>query len=740
MGLFSLLSPLTDALHKLHSTLTTFRENNSNITKQTKTAMNDEDASSLTSEESHEPYFNTHTGAILPAREAWTILAQHDDRYRVKLENRRTSSPRAHDIIITPAPSDDDLSFSGPTQSSIDRALHPDYVCASSQKAPRGHDDDCYDTITTDVSDPEILRAQAMALAAANGQKLTAEQIVLIARPDVQQQKLIEETRKAKRTSQQQQQQGSLGQIGQIGADFKKFIEIEKEKSVSAWGGDLGRFIEEQSMKLHGGGAAHVSNAVTEGNTTSSTTTEGKKKMEGFGSSPPPSSSSEPIQEEVRLSGILWKRRSGLGKHSTIKAWEKRRVELRGSKLLYYETPEEAQRETITTATLEQSSVEHPSPNITPKRVSLLEQAAQNAEKQIQTARDELSRMAQTVGLESLLSSSYQPDSNNAEPRGILDIVKENATIGASVGYHGAPTPFCISIKVKGETKWKFCFENHKLLVEWLTALNDVVVRFSVEEANREELMEQNVRWEMMRDYSVEMKGGDNTNQPDGSENIVRTFSRQLTYNESTSPSMDGSGVVLNELHIKIISVLSNFVIVLSRSSMLSIERWWTMVIFFNFGMYQLYKRSIASKSTQSSVQREKSISPFTPTKQKCNAVAGSSCRKVTNIQNQSNATSSTSAKLPTWLPITSNEIEVRSRGYLTSKKKIPSPGELYECIAVDCFQSDCRYSEMALRVKLPAVEFKNDGVKRWKSPDLFVVRYILIVDAYKTRISSNSF
>eukprot|EP00970_Alexandrium_tamarense_P003061 scaffold439_cov76-Alexandrium_tamarense.AAC.1 len=68
-----------------------------------------------------------------------------------------------------------------------------------------------------------------MALAAQNGQQLTPEQLLLIAQPDVQQQKLIEETRKAKELQlqqQHQQQQSFIGSgIQQMGADLKKFIE-----------------------------------------------------------------------------------------------------------------------------------------------------------------------------------------------------------------------------------------------------------------------------------------------------------------------------------------------------------------------------------------------------------------------------------------------------------------------------------------------------------------------------------
>ena len=53
------------------------------------------------------------------------------------------------------------------------------------------HDDE-----NEEENDPIILRAKAMALAAQNGQKLTPEQLQLIAQPDVQQQKLIEEAKR----------------------------------------------------------------------------------------------------------------------------------------------------------------------------------------------------------------------------------------------------------------------------------------------------------------------------------------------------------------------------------------------------------------------------------------------------------------------------------------------------------------------------------------------------------------
>eukprot|EP00804_Cyclotella_cryptica_P025938 CCRYP_002771-RA/>CCRYP_002771-RA protein AED:0.14 eAED:0.14 QI:205/1/1/1/1/1/4/1926/988 len=786
------------------------------------------DALSLTSEDSQEPYFNTRTGAILSAREAWAILSQHDERYHAKLLHGTTTPD--HDEPNSPC-SNADASLSGPTQSSIDRALHPNHYlphATHDHRVDPGLDSAPH---PDEERDPVVLRAQAMALAAANGQKLTPEQVILIARPDVQQQKLIEETRKAK---QQQQHKGNLQQIG---ADIKKFIETEKEKSALLWGADLGKFIEEQSWKLNASAAANAgtSAAAAEGNAEGQ---EKRKKMDGFGSdplalatveeepvmgesrnyagqcqkgtSPPPTSSSSgeypnnssnagitslwsnmptlpslnaaslfpvskpttstvlkqsSIEEEdmLRISGVLWKRRSGLGKHSTIKAWERRVVELRGSKLMYYKTPGEEVDEENKCSLLDSSEEESSIPsahnnsiNTPSKRISIFEQAANTAEHKLQSARDELSRMAMAAGIESL-----KPNPSNV-PRGILDIVKEGATVAASRGHSGSPTPFCVSIKVKSETKWKFCFESHGMMMEWLTALTDVVVRSSVEAMKGADTCGSAGDWEM-QDYSIAMgRKGDtaasdeNVDTQDATNIDSRQVAgsmvpKQVVNNRSASTVFASDGRVedfaLRGLQLKVVCFMSNFALLLARSSALSIERYWTMMVLMNFVMYQLCTTSIDAPKTSDGVESEHSVelksTPkyVSPEKSRFfthKVKAGSSCLKVSSVED-SNMTENGS-RLPTWLPGSPYDLEVRSHGYLTTKRKIPSPGELYECIAVDCFASDTRYSDIALRVVLPENEFKDqDSCIRWKSPDLFVVSITIPTEAPKFGMGKNS-
>eukprot|EP00980_Cylindrotheca_fusiformis_P000352 scaffold91_cov127-Cylindrotheca_fusiformis.AAC.12 len=138
--------------------------------------------------------------------------------------------------------------------------------------------------------------------------------------------------------------------------------------------------------------------------------------------------------EPPLLSGILWKRRGGLGAKlgSWEKAWERRYVELRGNVLLYYETAGEETNKTLT-------------------------------------------------GTERSVSSSPK------DPRGYLDLAEEKAATQATYGHSGAPSPFCISIKVglAQETKWKLCFDHHQTQMKWLVAISDATIRCSVDDYNQ---------------------------------------------------------------------------------------------------------------------------------------------------------------------------------------------------------------------------------------------------------------
>jgi len=113
-----------------------------------KVAYNNDDDFSIgsESEDSQEPYYHTSTGKIYPAREAWSILAaEGHPHYISKLSGNSSSRKQVfrsnnNKDVQPESPIEDDSeassihqvsSFSGPTQSQIDSALHPGQLCLS---------------------------------------------------------------------------------------------------------------------------------------------------------------------------------------------------------------------------------------------------------------------------------------------------------------------------------------------------------------------------------------------------------------------------------------------------------------------------------------------------------------------------------------------------------------------------------------------------------------------------------
>eukprot|EP00934_Nitzschia_sp_Nitz4_P009016 Nitzschia sp. Nitz4//scaffold89_size161592//87763//89271//NITZ4_002383-RA/size161592-processed-gene-0.48-mRNA-1//-1//CDS//3329559631//9006//frame0 len=130
----------------------------------------------------------------------------------------------------------------------------------------------------------------------------------------------------------------------------------------------------------------------------------------------------------VRFAGTVWKRRGGLAKlGSYTNAWESRYLQLRGSILLYFDS-------------------------------------------------DPTKALSSSNDLLELL-------------RGYIDLAQEQASVQVSFGHSGAPSPFCLSIKVQvgltQETKWKLCMEHHQAQMEWLAAISDVTVQCSVDSYNK---------------------------------------------------------------------------------------------------------------------------------------------------------------------------------------------------------------------------------------------------------------
>ena len=799
----------------------------------------DDDESSLVSEDSKEPYYDIRTGRIVLAREAWGVLAaeghpkykhlasasshggdENDCDDTMTLSSAvdsvfRTATGKA---TTTSASGDDDdrntipivsscSSGAGPTQLSIDRALHPDLNDPKrSNLSPSNHGPK---SAADDETDPIIIRAKAMALAAQNGQKLTPEQLQLIAQPDVQQQKLIEEAKRMANSRHGHNNnphagsiinlQQSKQELQQFGKDIKNFIKTEQGKPPSQWSADLGKFFEDQTLKKStnsnagDGDEVSTTSAATDGEAKGGETPK-RKKMEGFGTDPNEQPQSSPTlgqrlssfrgeenaaagggkwpsmpplpilnkiygaeedeksleqqqQQHVRVSGVLWKRRSGFGKHS-VNAWEKRRVELRGTKLIYYSTLEEAKEDEKNA-----KGKEREGGGLTPRTVSngsegqeadgtsspreeeaygmsslkkSIEQAALAAEQQIQTAKDGFSRFA--AGIDKL-----KPPSGDT-PRGILDLCKERASVAASMGHSGAPSPFCLSIKVKSLTQWKFAFDSHSMMMEWLAILTDVIVETSLSVADKPK---EGGNW-ALENYCISRKDIQESGVSDidtgaikreGTARAVGTVFPSRTVIGSDEGCTTDALWTLAGNGLYIAWAVANGAILLARSSSTSIDQFWKLLVFTNFGFLQLCTRpkvpSLRRQSKSFDVTTKTDVPSPLSIDKSIRPTAGNTTIKVSSV------VKSNEIDMPSWLPILSSTMDVRSHGYLSTKKKIPCPGELYECIAVDCFSSDTRFTDIAARVKLPDVTFDDgESPKTWQSPDIFIASLAIPTEA----------
>ena len=863
-------------------------------------------------DDSQEPYYDVYTGKIVLAREAWTILANEGHpRFRTLLadggvdsapppqitdassalvvdhqmmtnndiETRGVNDNDDDDDASVPPPEITDSSAlhhqitnninleenfsSGPTQHSIDMALDPsvdshDHISPKHIKdiAKKKRRDDVEDNIDNyngdvDETDPIILRATAMALAASQqgGQKklLTPQQLQLIATPDVQQQKLIMEAKRAQKAKEIQSAQQKWVEVQQIGVEFGKFIQTEtREKPVLEWGKDIGKFIESK-MTTEGGEGGGGDDSSASSSPQKKTI---KKKMEGFGSEPPPTIDTTPlgttqstttttassslskgnILSNMKLptlpnlnesianiifpvnstnttatindtattttsttitSAILWKRRSGIGKliSTTSKAWEKRRVELCGTKLIYYSTPDEdideashddrlvlessrptTPMESYSSSSSSSSSSSDSIPNSMSRHPTIIENdedinittdeggyqilKSNTNDSTTTTAISSSKRLYEGLiqmasnGLDSL---KQQPMSSSETPRGVIDLIKEYANVSvvstghlyAATGAAPPPTPYCLTVTTKLDIKWEFSFTSQSCMMEWLMALTNVIIRASVDATK-------NDGW-LIEDYDCiqHVRRVDESNNkaiidretsaaatPRISVDALVVSSTSSIVEKTTVGSSQQLGttnqLTISGIHMYVAWASANIALILARCSLTTANQYWSLVVFTNVGIWQLCLRKrydeINDTNNTTQTMENNNTLMLLAKKGSYKPIAGTTTVKVTKVEDPE----ITGHKLPTWLSVSSSCFEVRSHGYLTTKKKIPCPGELYECIAVDCFVSNSRVLEIAPRVRF-SKEFNTnwkDSKKTWVSPDIFVVSLSIPTEA----------
>lgn len=519
------------------------------------------------------------------------------------------------------------------------------------------------------------------------------------------------------------------------------------------------------------------------------------------------------------LKGVAWKRRGGMGKYSTT-AWERRGISLEGTKLHYF------RQEDVRAADNAQIDEDE----------AVLEDGLPSSGGNNKEQRGVVggpNSWFETAGLNWSSSTSVESAEGSVIPRGTIDLAKDSATVHAAFGHSGAPSPFALSIKIRGETKWKLCFDRHSTQMQWLSAISDVVVQSSVDtynaslleaadpsnhvdfalfqppinkdgpatregpisgQANRLWLLE---RYRVTsRDYIEEDDDAMEANMLTEQTNVavmsdkmtdttVATDTIDIEIFEDKAPAMEFTELDhiaaqqvarVNAKHVWAIPqeniwrllALVNLALFYARASSTSVAGFWHLVVFVNVGIHfcmsklpswenllefvQAVPRAPRMGKQKQIVKSETTAIATVHTSVSKVVVHSSTSAKTTLSYIPDAGSSTVHLKEPTepprngkgemfagWCNVPGEILAVRSHGYKVSKQKVPSPGELYECVQVDIFESPQRYPDMATRVNLPKVTFQDDGPKTWRSPDIFIISIALPTDPPKmTKASSD--
>ena len=492
--------------------------------------------------------------------------------------------------------------------------------------------------------------------------------------------------------------------------------------------------------------------------------------------------------QKVRVAGIIWKRRSGLGKYSMTAPWERRRVVLQGSRLIYYKTLQETGG-----SDGEDDEEEHSNSNENDNLGLGYGTSAHS---------DDNSGWINTIMDKTGVSIPWE-SSSSSTARGYLDLRKEKASASASYGHTGAPTPFALSIKVAstGTTKYKFCFETQQELMQWLSAITDVVVAGSVDAYNAEILEANDPSMHgdavsAIAAFGVQEASPRNANashQEGRGHQLWATEKYQVSNDDTYSASNSSSNSKRRESMVKSSSIpkmeetvggrsedylvdtstaddfvaipfkymepaiyIINAVILVSKAeTSLSNEWFWYLLVFFNLlGVFVVTKVQVGGTikikpelegDVGNKIKKNKpKVDGALPTIQSVDSSdttsslvdenfvppAGSTSLK---IENPTDLPTKDGVIFPGWREVNASDLMVRGAGYKTDKLKVPCPQSLYQCVEIDVFESRARVPDMAGRVILPTVNF-DDGnrPKTWNAPDQFVITLALPTDPPK--------
>ena len=442
------------------------------------------------------------------------------------------------------------------------------------------------------------------------------------------------------------------------------------------------------------------------------------------------------------LSAVVWKRRTGIsGKlKSESNAWERRRIELRGSYLTYHTCREQKRRGSSSlTSSKRSSSVVSESSywlyNNAKGAADNVRYAANYAANGVAAAAAMVNPYANSTNNPSSGGDGNVPEQVDLNARGCLDLVKERASVAVARSSSGFPTPYTISVHAGylaprySDIHWRFCFDSRAEQVVWLSALSDVIVGFDAPQQPKD----------IVTDGSIDEyeEGGENDASEESKEEVNQA--------SSVSLSQDMMRLIL-------LLILVNALFCLSRFYPLSPIRWRCVVALLNAGILlcfgaiktradRVHLSSVAEggtildDTTRSSTGKSLSATPTATAassvliKPSHRPVAGRTTMRVKEPSDE--AVNDDGHEFAKFRALPGSMFQVRSHGYLTSKKKISSPSELYRLVSVDIFESQARIPDIAGKVVLPEItSSENSSVGLWNSPDTFVISFTLPTDA----------
>ena len=480
----------------------------------------------------------------------------------------------------------------------------------------------------------------------------------------------------------------------------------------------------------------------------------------------------------------------------------------------------------------------------------LWEQAKENITQSIDGVKEnfqyfDIANLKDVVASKNSHSDSSKQAMSSILPRGTIDLVQDNVAIAVitvtdvnhkwssnertkhklnvgTIHTNSPPTPFSLSIMVKGETKWKLCFETQREQILWLALLTDIVVQKSVDSYN-EELIKSSVSGGMITSTAVvsttsttssipplpsleltpivsktetvhsqvlrspgDQKGAlwqteskyslfhavntvNKTNDgpyPEKNPNQLESIPTSYDIHDSKeSYSMEpylirkihdwvnrfackDPKISLSGLNLAFCGFFTNLILVKAFVAESKITLCWlAMMMNFFIGMFILQDPTVSDTrrmrrkcflldllvpSPSSTDQNRNGLDVKSPEEEKYLSEPpviirqgfkpnmGSTTLRVANESDPNNANG---AKFIRWMPLDHQFVQVRSQGYLSSKKKIPAPASLYELIAVDICHSESQIRQFVKKVNLPSKMFFKDQIEHtWISPDIFVI------------------